>query len=120
MNNGDVIKLRTKKCYKDAANHVIVGNVVMANDIYVQMTCKTYHYKGTFVDSDRVVEGTIETRVIPWSNVECINVLDESFNWRNAVIVKRKDGLYLSPPIENWNEDDYVYMVLLCRSKTTH
>jgi len=112
MKTNDIIKLRTRKLYSDAANHILVGRVIEYNKVFLELECKAFHYKSFMVDTDRMIESTEETRIVPWSNVECINILNEGFNWKEAQIVQGLDGVYL--------DDHGEKPALLCRTRVTH
>lgn len=106
-----IVKVRTQKNYSEASNHVLVGYVVEFNEIFVKLNCKSFHYKAPTLEQDQVVEGEVGERVIPWVNVECINVLSDHFDWRNAVLDKCDDGICLK------HKDD---ATLISRFRTSH
>lgn len=91
----EIVKLRTRKNYPDASNHVLVGSVIEFNDIFIRLKCRSFHYKQITLSSEHIVEGSVDDRVIPWSNVECMSVLPDEFLWEIAELSKCDDGMCL-------------------------
>lgn len=90
-----IVKLRTRKNYAEASNHVLVGAVIFETDTYITLHCRSFHYKAITLDSDQVVEGTTETRIVPWSNVECMSILEDDFPWETAALDRCEEGICL-------------------------
>ena len=85
-------KIRTVKSYPDAHNHIIVGSVLEITVPYVRMDCKTYHF-GKAVNGEKdIYIGSCMVRIIPWTRIEIINELSESFDYANAQLLGNKDG----------------------------
>jgi hypothetical protein len=105
------VKVRTQKNYSDASNHVLVGSVIDFNKIYVRLHCKSFHYKAPTLEEEQVVQGEVGERIVPWNNIECINVLSDDFNWQEAALHKCDDGICLK---------DGELTTLINRFKTTH
>ena len=84
-----VIRLRCKKPYPDAHNHVIIGRVVDENESYIAVLGRSFHFAGIL---DRVTSKinpgrSNAIRVIPWGNVELIHVLDgDRINWSAEIL----------------------------------
>ena len=88
---GKVIRLRWKKHYAEAGNHVAVGKVHNENSSYVALECKTFHFHRITGGSTRgVLEGSIGVRMIPWNSIEVMHELgaDTDFNVPLAVDAK--------------------------------
>ncbi len=90
--NKKIWKIRTVKPYPEAHNHIIVGLVLEATDAFVRIMSKSYHF-GRAVSSEKdILTGPMMVRVIPWTRVEIINELSESFDYSNAKLSSGKDG----------------------------
>ena len=88
-------KVRTIKNYADAHNHIIVGKVLEITDSYVRMHCRTYHF-GRTVNSPKDIQiGNVMVRVVPWSRIEIINELPQSFNYVKGDLISDKEGQVL-------------------------
>lgn len=107
-----IVKIRTKKNYAEASNHVLIGQVVDFNKIFIRLRCRSFHYKYVTLEENQVVEGSIDDRIIPWQNVECLNVLSDKFDWEDAELTKCDDGLCLKD-----EKDD---STLVSRYRMTH
>lgn len=85
-------KLRTVKDYPGAKNHVFVGKVVEINSSFVMLDCRTYHF-GKNVNLPRDVHcGDVELRMVPWSRIELVNLIDENFDYKKAEVIKDDKG----------------------------
>lgn len=107
----NIVKIRTQKNYSEASNHVLIGSVVESNKIFIRLNCKSFHYKSPTLELDQVTEGEIGERLIPWNNVECINILSDEFDWKKAVLDKCNNGICLK-----YNDQS----TLISRYRTTH
>ena len=74
---GTVIRLRCKKDYSGAHNHVIIGRVVEDNPSYIAVQGCSFHFAG-ILNRNGIRQGHNTIRVIPWSNVEIIHWLDDT------------------------------------------
>ena len=91
MLNNRKIKIRWVKSYPSAHNHIAVGEIVESELQYLTVYCKTYHFgqliegaKGMIkpgVYSGGILEGSAQVRIIPWSRIEVIHVLDDDLEW---------------------------------------
>ncbi|MDD5729370.1 MAG: hypothetical protein PHV59_12480 [Victivallales bacterium] len=71
-----IIRLRWKKAYKEASNHVAIGKVLHENSGYLVMKCKTFHFQRILGGSrSGILEGSIGVRLIPWSSIEVMHEL---------------------------------------------
>lgn len=75
---GKVIRIRCKKAYPDAHNHIIMGKVVEETNRYLVVKGRSFHFK-RIVDciKSQVKAGDAMTRILPWDNIEIIHPLDE-------------------------------------------
>ncbi len=84
-------KIRTVKDYPEAKNHLLIGKVVEMNSSYVMIRCRTYHF-GKNATIPNIHCGNVETRIIPWSRIELVNLIDEAFDYKNAELIKDEAG----------------------------
>ncbi len=87
-------KIRQKKAYPEAHNHIYLGKVYRETPIYVIMDCVTFHF-GKKVDNvgiKDVVTGMRRIRRIPWSQIEVIHDVDSDFDYKNAKLVIDDEG----------------------------
>ncbi len=90
--NGKIWKIRTIKNYPQAHNHILVGKVLSTTDSYVRLHCRTYHF-GLEVQGPKDIQiGGLMVRVVPWSRIEIINELPESFDYERTVLTTDKEG----------------------------
>jgi len=88
-------KIRTIKNYHEAHNHIMVGKVLEITDSYIRLHCRTYHF-GRVVNGPKDIQiGNITVRVVPWSRIEIINELPQSFNYVRGDIIADKEGQVL-------------------------
>lgn len=106
-----VVKIRTRKNYANASSHILIGSVVARDDVLVQVKCRTFHFKPPTLETEAIIQGSVSERIIPWSNVECINKLSDDFNWEKAALKKCDHGICLC---------DGKYETLVTRFKNTH
>ena len=107
----ETVKLRTRKSYKNASNHVLVGQVESCNQIFVRVKCRSFHYKYVTLEKDQVIEGIVDSRIVPWTNIECMSVLPVDFPWETAELGKCNQGICL-------HEGEYD--TLISRYRITH
>ncbi len=88
-------KVRTVKEYADAHNHILVGQVLESNESYLRLHCKSYHFGKVVNTPGDVREGCLMVRIVPWSRVEIINELPNTFSYANAKITRDQDGTVL-------------------------
>ncbi len=89
-----VWKIRQKKTYPDAHNHIYLGDVLAQTDKYVTMKCRTFHFgkKIDAIGNKEIVTGMYRVRRIPWSQIEVIHDLDDSFDFVNAKMITDAEG----------------------------
>jgi hypothetical protein len=91
MLKGRKVKIRWIKSYPTAHNHIAVGEIIESEQLYLTMHCKTYHFgqslEGTTGPitpgeySGGVMEGLPQIRIIPWSRIEVMHLLDDDTEW---------------------------------------
>ena len=88
----EIWKLRAVKPYDQAHTHLLVGQVLARDPMTVKLLCRSFHH-GRVVNGPRDISvGAIATRVIPWTRIEIINVLPESFDFKGARVKLDKRG----------------------------
>jgi hypothetical protein len=71
-----IVRLRWKKVYKEASNHVAIGKVLHENSGYLVMKCKTFHFQKILSGTTHgILEGEVCVRMIPWSAIEVMHEL---------------------------------------------
>ena len=90
--NRKIWKIRTVKNYPETHNHLIIGQVLQLTQFYIQIDCKTYHFGKSVNNTKNIKQGGREIRLLPWSRVELINVLPESFDYVKAELRSDNDG----------------------------
>ncbi|AQQ10363.1 hypothetical protein L21SP3_02195 [Sedimentisphaera cyanobacteriorum] len=87
-----VWKVRSVKSYPEAKNHIFVGKPSEINSTYVLLKCKTFHF-GKNVNTVRDIQvGKVEYRIMPWSRIEIVNVLDKDFEYKSAQLSMGEKG----------------------------
>lgn len=76
-------KVRMKKLYPEATNHVAVGKVLEETEIYVKMKCRTYHFRKPTISTHIFISDT-KTRIFPWNTIAYITELPHDFAWEKA------------------------------------
>ena len=84
-------KVRIKKTYPEATNHVVVGEVLEITPIYLEMKCKAFHFKKPTIASS-VLSSLVKTRIFPWHTVSYITVLDSNLDWESAEVSLSQTG----------------------------
>jgi hypothetical protein len=91
-NIGKIWKIRTIKNYPEAHNHILLGKVLEITDSYVRLHCKTYHFDKVVNGPQDIQIGGLTVRVVPWSRIEIINELPDSFNYVKNTLIADKEG----------------------------
>lgn len=93
MNDGRLIwKVRSIKPYRDAHNHLLIGEVVNRDGVCLTLMCRSFHYGRAANSAKDVAVGAIGKRVVPWNRVEIINELPPSFDYQNAQLKADEKG----------------------------
>lgn len=87
-------KVRQKKPYPEAHNHIYLGKVVKETAVYAIMHCVTFHFDKTIDEhgTKKVITGMLRIRRVPWSQVEVIHDLNPQFNYIDAKMEIDKEG----------------------------
>jgi len=92
MENRMIWKIRSIKPYRDAHNHLVIGQVVQRDAVCVELMCRSFHY-GRVVNSEKdITVGLIEKRILPWARIEIINELPASFDFQAAKLESDDKG----------------------------
>lgn len=97
----EVWKIRCTKNYPEESNHLIVGNVLSDTPWNIRLLCKTYHFGHNVTSPNDISKGGYGIRIVPWNNVEIINVLPNDFDVLGAKLVTYEKGLMLIDPKGN-------------------
>jgi hypothetical protein len=84
-------KARMKKSYADATNHVVVGEVLEENPLYLKMRCRAFHFKRPMVNAN-IVTSEVKVRLFPWEQISYITELPESSDWERAIAALNEKG----------------------------
>jgi hypothetical protein len=76
-------KARMRKAYTDETNHVVVGEVIEENPLYLKMRCRAFHFKRPTVNAN-ITTSEIKVRLFPWEEISYITELPESLDWERA------------------------------------
>lgn len=90
----NIWKVRQKKAYPEATNHIYLGKVLQQYQSHVLMDCFTFHF-GKTIDAtvhNNVITGMRRVRRIPWSQIEVIHDVVEGFDFINAKIETDDEG----------------------------
>lgn len=78
-----VWKVRIKKLYPTATNHVVVGEVLEETVNYVKMRCRAFHFHRP-TSSSSIISGDIGVRVFPWSSIAYATEIDADSSWEHV------------------------------------
>lgn len=96
MNDSRLIwKIRSIKPYRDAHNHLLIGQVVSRDGVSVELMCRSFHYGRAAGGTRDVAVGDIGKRILPWNRIEIINELPASFDYQNAKLEANEKGAIL-------------------------
>ena len=91
-----IIRLRWKKGYQEARNHVAIGKVLHENSGYLVINCRTFHFQKIIGGSTRgVLEGDICVRMIPWSAIEVMHELEPDTRFDASLAVDSNGNVVL-------------------------
>ncbi len=97
MANTKLWKARMRKAYADATNHVVVGEVIGENPLYLRMRCRAFHFKRPTMNAN-IVASDIKVRLFPWAQISYITELPDSSDWERAVAgLDEKGDVVLRP-----------------------
>ena len=88
-------KIRTIKNYPEAHNHLLIGKVLNVTESYVRLHCRTFHFGRTVNGPNDIQIGVLMVRVVPWSRVEVINELPDTFDYVRSRLIADKEGQVL-------------------------
>ena len=76
-------KVRMRKAYTDETTHVIVGEVIEENPVYVRIRCRAFHFKRPTMNAN-IVTSEIKVRLFPWDKISYVTALPETSDWERA------------------------------------
>jgi hypothetical protein len=83
-NKTAIWKVRIKKTYPEATNHVVVGELLAENGVFVRLRCRAFHFRRPVKDSNIRTSG-IKTRTSPWAVISYVTELPAGFDWEHAL-----------------------------------
>jgi hypothetical protein len=82
-----IVKVRWRKEYPDATNHVCIGEVKEEAINCLKIYGKTFHFKRSLSSGEtpfsNIGVGKSKTRWIPWSAINLVTELPEDIDWEN-------------------------------------
>ena len=84
MNEGKIVKIRFVKRYKDAKNHVCIGEVKTETDNCLVVKGRTFHFGSMLPNRRGLQNGLVKTRWIPWHQIELVTELPADTDWRTG------------------------------------
>jgi hypothetical protein len=97
MADTKIWKARMRKAYADATNHVVVGEVVEENPLYLRMRCRAFHFKRPTMNAN-IVTSDVKVRFFPWGQISYITELPDSSDWEQAAAgLDEKGDVVLKP-----------------------
>jgi hypothetical protein len=75
----EVWKIRCKKQYVEANNHLIVGYLLKYSTEYVKVLGRTFHFGKVLTEKSGISIGEFDNRIVPWNNIEIVNILPNDF-----------------------------------------
>ena len=92
MNEGKIVKIRFIKRYKDARNHICIGEVRAETPNCLIVKGRTFHFGSTMAQNSDLENGFPKTRWIPWHQIELVTELSADLDWRNEEFVLDASG----------------------------
>jgi len=97
MANTKIWKLRMRKAYADETTHVVVGEVLEENPVYLRLRCRAFHFKRPTMNAN-IVTSEIKVRLFPWDKISYVTELPESLDWEQAAAgLDEKGDVVLQP-----------------------
>ncbi len=82
MNEGKIVKIRFIKRYKDAKNHICIGEVKTETNNCLVVKGRTFHFGTALPNKQNLHNGLPKTRWIPWHQIELVTELPADLDWR--------------------------------------
>jgi len=93
----EIWKVRSVKPYKEAKNHLFIGKLKEYTITHVRILCRTFHFGSSSAMGEKsVAVGDCVERIIPWARIECVNVLDNDFDFRTAKLIQENGNIVLT------------------------
>jgi hypothetical protein len=90
-------KVRMRKAYADETTHVIVGEVLEENPVYLKIRCRAFHFKRPTMNAN-IVTSEIKVRLFPWDEISYVTELTEDSDWEHAAAgLDEKGDVVLQP-----------------------
>ena len=101
------VKVRMEKEYREAKNHIAVGEVLEENAQYLRMWCETYHF-GKNRNKKDIITGGIKIRCFPWNRIAVITELPGDIEWEGAEFKLSEQGRLVLDDHRETSIDDEV------------
>lgn len=90
----EIWKVRQKKAYPDATNHIYLGKVIKQYATHIVMDCVTFHFDKNIdvTAQNKVVTGMRRVRRIPWSQIEVSHDISADFDYTKAEVETDEEG----------------------------
>ena len=82
-----VWKVRLTKFYEGAVNRIFVGELRESTETYVKLRCAEFDFKVVANGLRDVGVGEIIERIIPWFQIECVDILPAGFEIEKAQLI---------------------------------
>ncbi|HTW91115.1 MAG TPA: hypothetical protein VMH22_05345 [bacterium] len=90
-----------RKAYPEATTHVVVGEVLEENPLYLRMRCRAFHFKRPTVNAN-ITTSDIKVRLFPWGQISYVTELPDSSDWELAEAgLDEKGDVVLKHPISS-------------------
>ena len=91
MSPRPVWKIRIRRNYAEATNHVVVGEVLTQTPEFIRLRCRAFHFRRP-TTSAHIASGDVQTRVFPWATIAYATELADGFNWELARAELTREG----------------------------
>ena len=88
----DIWKVRAVKSYPDAHIHLLIGRVVQATIVCLEIECQALSFGRLVNKLTDVRVGDLGVRVIPWSRVEIADLLPPDFDYQRSEVLMSPSG----------------------------
>jgi hypothetical protein len=90
-------KVRMRKTYSDETNHVVIGEVLEENPLYLKMRCRVLHFKRPTMKTHVTMSDT-KVRIFPWATISYGTEHPDSPDWERATVgLDEKGDVVLEP-----------------------
>ncbi|MEO0085977.1 MAG: hypothetical protein ABIK37_05040 [candidate division WOR-3 bacterium] len=91
MTEKQIWKVRIRKAYAEETTHVVVGEVVEQNSVWVKLRCRAVHFRRPTMDA-HVRLSEVKMRIFPWNTIAYVTVLPAGLEWERAKVTLTEHG----------------------------